>query len=162
MGRADPRRRSGPENIPAGGVAVVPAFEREFLGPVCFGGTAMRLPDFRVRTLMVVVGVVALLIWGARMGAQSYDYYRRASHYSFEERGWRDAAVSGGFRREVRSECADYFARLAGKYRRAMWRPWMPVAPDPHAPGYDQWVEQERRAKEAASAHAAAGVHPPQ
>src|SRR5438270_48941 len=33
-----------------------------------------------------------------------------------------------------------------------MWRPWMPVAPDPPAPGYDRWVEQERRAKGVAAA----------
>jgi hypothetical protein len=112
----------------------------------------MRALRFRVRTLMAAVGVVALLIWGAMMGLRSYDSYRRASQYSFEERGWREAAAKGRLRREVCSECAEYFAQLAEKYRRAMWRPWMPVAPDPHAPGFDQWLEQERR--EAAKSHA--------
>ncbi len=29
----------------------------------------MRLPRFRVRTLMIAVGVVALLIWGAMMAS---------------------------------------------------------------------------------------------
>jgi hypothetical protein len=48
------------------------------------------------------------------------------------------------------SQCADYYAQLAQKYRRAMWRPWMPVAPDPHAPGFDQWKEQASWAKEVA------------
>ncbi|HZW34452.1 MAG TPA: hypothetical protein VFF52_27255, partial [Isosphaeraceae bacterium] len=64
--------------------------------------------------------------------------------------------------REVGSERADYFAQLAEKYRRAMWRPWMPVAPDPHAPGYDQWIEQERRAKGVAADPPPPGLPPPQ
>ena len=32
----------------------------------------MRLPRFRVRTLLVLVAVVAVLIWGSMMGARSY------------------------------------------------------------------------------------------
>ena len=110
-------------------------------------GVPVRTMRFRVHTLMAAVGVVALLIWGAMMGLRSYDYYRRASKYSLEERVWRESTARGDWRREVGSECADYFARLAEKYRRAMWRPWLPVAPDPHAPGYDQRIEQESRAK---------------
>jgi len=107
----------------------------------------MRPPRFRVRTLMLTVAVVALLIWGSTMGARSLDYYRRASFYGTQEYGWRDTATEGRFRAEFCTECAEYFAQLAGKYRHAMWRPWTPVVPDPHAPGYDQWLEQERRAK---------------
>ena len=34
----------------------------------------MRLPRFRVRTLMIVVGVVALLSWGAMLASRSYDF----------------------------------------------------------------------------------------
>ena len=41
----------------------------------------MRLPHFRVRTLMVAVGVVALLTWGAMMGFSSYRYYFYCIHY---------------------------------------------------------------------------------
>jgi hypothetical protein len=110
----------------------------------------MRLPHFRVRTLMIAVLVVALLLWGSMMGARSYDYYRLAREYGGRESGWREIAdrpdQPGG--PEFRLRCVEYFAQLTRKYRRAMWRPWMPVAPDTHAPGYDQWVEQERRAKE--------------
>jgi hypothetical protein len=103
----------------------------------------MRLPRFRVRTLMLAVGVVALLVWGAMMGTRSYDYYRRARLFGAEERGWRESTARGRWPVEVGSQCADYYAQLSRKYRRAMWRPWMPVAPDPHAPGYDEWTEQK-------------------
>jgi hypothetical protein len=96
---------------------------------------------------MIAVSVVAMLVLGAMMGTRSYDYYLRASRYEFEERGWRESTAEGRWPVKVGSECADYFAQLSRKYRRAMWRPWLPVAPDPHAPGYDQWVEQERRKK---------------
>ena len=77
---------------------------------------------------------------------------RRASKYSLEERVWRESTARGDWRREVGSECADYFARLAEKYRRAMWRPWMPVAPDP--PVYVVGAYREKQRREAAKSHA--------
>ena len=107
----------------------------------------MRLPNFRIRTLMLAVGVVALLIWAAIMGPRSSDYAKRARDYDVQERAWREITDQGDFPREFCAECAAYFAQLAAKYRQAMWRPWRPVAPDPHAPGYDQMIEQQRRAK---------------
>jgi hypothetical protein len=130
----------------------------------------MRLPRLRVRTLMLAVGVVALLVWGAMMGTRSYHYYRLARFYSFEERVWRENGArdrgNPSLARTVEAvygpQMVGYYAPLAEKYRRAMWRPWMSVAPDPHAPGYDQWVEQERRAKEVAPDPHAPGFPPPQ
>ncbi len=114
--------------------------------------TIMRLQRFRVRTLMLAVAVVAFLIWGGMMGVRSYGYYGLTRMYAEQERSWRQIAdrpnQPGG--QQFRLQCAEYFEQLAGKYRRAMWLPWMPVAPDPHAPGYDLWLEQERRAKEVA------------
>jgi hypothetical protein len=101
----------------------------------------VRLPRFRVRTLMVLVGVVALLIAGSMMGLRSYVYYRLASTYSRYERDWRIMARRDLDRGDTRSvsarwglQIAEFYAPLAQKYRRAMWRPWMPVAPDPPAP----------------------------
>jgi hypothetical protein len=102
----------------------------------------MRLPRFRVRTLMIAVGVVALLIWGAMMGTRSFVYYRLARTYGTYERQWREMAVRDrGIPTRARSvhvkwgpQIAEYYAPLAQKYRRAMWRPWMPVAPDPPWP----------------------------
>jgi hypothetical protein len=105
----------------------------------------MRVPRFRVRTLMAAVGLMAALFWAAMMGLRSYVYYRLASNYSLEERVWRESTARGDWRPEVGSECADYFAQLAGKYRGAMWRPWQPVASDPLAPGVEAYLEQERR-----------------
>ena len=104
------------------------------------GSLRMRLPRFRVRTLMIAVGVVALLIWGAMMASQSYDYYRRPREYCAQERGRRETAASNDGLAKFRPQCAEFYAQLAGKYRRARRRPWMPVAPDPHASGFDQWT----------------------
>lgn len=120
----------------------------------------MRLPSFRLRTLMIAVGVVALLIWGAMMASRSYGYFRLAREYGANEHGWRQIAARHPGDNEFHLECAEYFAQLAAKYRRAMWRPWMPVAPDPHAPGVDQWLEQERRAREVVPDPHAPGVPP--
>jgi hypothetical protein len=110
----------------------------------------MKPPRFRLRMLMLAVAVVALLVWSAMMGLRSYEYFRRAREYGTQERGWRESAARNPGMAEFGSQCAEYFAELSRKYRRAMWRPWSPVPPDPHAPGYDQMREQEIRAKIAA------------
>jgi hypothetical protein len=102
--------------------------------------------------MIAAVGLVAVLLWAAKMGSRSYDYYRRASEYGAQERGWRQIAARGRWPGTFQSECAEYFALLAEKYRRAMWRPWLPVDPDPYAPGVAEYLKQQRR--EAAEAHA--------
>ena len=94
----------------------------------------MRMPNFRVRTLMIAVGIVALIVWGGMMSVRSYDYYRRAREYGTQERGWRRIASQGGGDTKFASECTEYFTLLTAKYRRAMWRPWLPVAPDEPEP----------------------------
>ena len=96
----------------------------------------MRLPRFRVRTLMIVVGVVALLFCGATMGTRWVNYYRLASIYGTYERQWREmAARDRGDPRSISAkwgpQIAEDYGQLARKYRRAMWRPWLAVAPDP-------------------------------
>src|SRR5262245_25981130 len=99
------------------------------------GGMALRLLRYRVRTLMAVVVVAALLVWGGMMVSRSYEYSRRATLYHGQERGWRQIGDRKGEWAQFGSQCAEYYAELGRKYRRAMWRPWMPVAPDPLAPG---------------------------
>ena len=102
----------------------------------------MRMRCFRVRTLMLAVGVAALLIWGAMIGTRAYVYDKLATYYGDQERGWREIAARD---RVIPSRArtvgvvygpkvAEYYAPLALKYRRAMWRPWIAVAPDPPAP----------------------------
>ena len=112
----------------------------------------MRLPRMTTRRWMMAVAIVALLVWSALMGVRAYDYYRLARYFGEQEHGWREIASRNRWpeQNQFHSECIQYCAMLSAKYRQAMWRPWMPVTEPPHAPGYDQWVEQERRAKEVA------------
>jgi hypothetical protein len=99
----------------------------------------MRRPRFRVRTLMTLVGLVALTIWSVTTGARTYTSYRLATIYATSERQWREMAArdrADPTRRTTVSavwgpQIADRYAQLARKHRRAMWRPWSPVAPDP-------------------------------
>ena len=103
------------------------------------GGMAiMRLPRLRVRTCMLLVGVVALLVWGTMIGVRWYEYYQRARIYSIQERDWREMAhrdLRHGNTRTIAAtsglQAADYYGRLVRKYRRAMWRPWIPVDREP-------------------------------
>jgi hypothetical protein len=117
----------------------------------------MRLPRFRVRTLMAAVLAVALLLWGARMGARSYDYHGRAKTYGEQERGWREIAARKRWDASFASQCAEYYALLTRKYRRAMWCPWEPVVPDPYAPGVAEALKQAN----AAAAQNAPALNPP-
>lgn len=102
----------------------------------------MRLTRLNTRTLMMAVAVVALLMWGGRMGARSLDYHRRSMYYGSQAAGWRELATRNHPWKAFHTQCADYFTDLARKYRRARWRPWLPVAPDPYAPGAREAAEQ--------------------
>jgi hypothetical protein len=103
------------------------------------GGMAiMRLPRLRVRTYLLLVGVVAVLAWGSMMGLRSYEYYRLARDYGIQERYFRERAqrdLAQGNTRSIEArwglQFADYYAPLVRKYRRAMWRPWAPVDFEP-------------------------------
>jgi hypothetical protein len=98
----------------------------------------MRLPRLRVRTYMLLVGVMALLVWGTMMGRLSYVYYQRARIYSMQARDWEEMAhrdLRQGNARTIAAtsglQAADYYGRLVRKYRRAMWRPWIPIEQEP-------------------------------
>jgi hypothetical protein len=102
------------------------------------GMTILRLPRLRVRTYMLLVGIVALLVWGTMIGVRWYVYYRLARIYSFQERVCRENAqrdLRQGNTRTIEArwglQTADYYSRLVRKYRRAMWRPWISVEFEP-------------------------------
>ena len=89
---------------------------------------------------MAAVAIVAVLVWGSMISSRSkFNYYRLTSFYHSHEYGWRQIAARKNSLSDFHSQCIEYFAQLTRKYRRAMWHPWEPVAPDPHAPGFDQW-----------------------
>lgn len=91
----------------------------------------MRLPRFRIQTLMIAVFVVGLLVVGAR----AYALRRHANHYATSARYWTwQAENAGEFSRGLRgmteAECRDGCLRrvrwdieMRDKYLRAASRP---------------------------------------
>jgi hypothetical protein len=80
----------------------------------------MRRPRVRltVRALTIVVAVAALLTGGFVLARRSAHYRREALYHS------RAAARAAGAK-------DDYHDRLVKKYKRAAYRPWFPLDPDP-------------------------------
>ena len=97
----------------------------------------MRQPRLRVRTYMMLVGVVALLVWTAMTGLRWYDYSRREdlqhAERHYRERSQRDLAQGNTRTIEARwgLQIADHYASLVRKYRRATRRPWISVEYEP-------------------------------
>ena len=83
-------------------------------------GSGMRRPRVRltVRALTIVVAIAALLTGGFVLARRSAHYRREALYHS------RAAAGAAGAK-------GDYHDRLVKKYKRAAYRPWFPVDPDP-------------------------------
>ena len=100
---------------------------------------------FRVRTLLAIVALAAVVLWAFLVGTRSIEYARRARNYAVQERYWRLSAGRGRLPREFCLGSADYLAGLAVKYRRASWRFWEPVAPDPPGPGVEAYEKQKLR-----------------
>ena len=73
---------------------------------------------FTVRALTIVVAVAALLTGGFVLARRSAHYRREAIYHS------RAAARSAGAK-------ADYHDRLVKNYKRAAYRPWLALDPDP-------------------------------
>jgi hypothetical protein len=91
---------------------------------------------YRARTQIAAAALAAMVMCGAVMGPRSYEHYRRAMEYGTQERWWRKIAASNNGWADFGAQCAKHYADLAQKYRQAMWRPWMPVIPDPAVPGH--------------------------
>lgn len=94
----------------------------------------MRLPRVRltVRRIMVIVVIVAVLLYVARLGILSAAYRDRANYYRGTARlpdpgpSPQNVAV-----REQRARIHAYLETMEVKYRRASRYPWLPIAPDP-------------------------------
>src|SRR5829696_7488312 len=112
----------------------------------------MRLPRFRLRTLMIAVVVIGIPI-GIVMDRQNrfwrlhqYHQARRLLLTRYKEGGhsghdgdrgrWFHGHVGADMREFTEREYAvlHWHEDLAEKYRRAASRPWLPVPPDPPAP----------------------------
>ena len=80
----------------------------------------MRRPRVRltVRALTIVVAVAALLTGGFVLARRSAHFRREALYHS------RAAARAAGAKN-------DYHDQLVKKYKRAAYRPWFPLDPDP-------------------------------
>lgn len=110
----------------------------------------MRMPRFRIRTLMIAVAVVAVILCGARLAKieQKRKAFRtRAAIHATYGRSFRDAyekrtAVAFEFPHgpvfartlALRLAWAEYHESLALKYEHAARYPWLPVEPDPPEP----------------------------
>jgi len=104
---------------------------------------------FKVRSMMVVVAIVALSIWAtfqidARRTHFSHlvqGYYeRRLAASAFAYSGPGGAVMERLMKAEEarRAEASAYYTGLIQKYERAARYPWLPVAPDaPNPKGID-------------------------
>jgi hypothetical protein len=101
----------------------------------------MRLSHvrFTVRQMMVAVAVFAMLMATGRAGWHSFFCWRMAeSHALLGALGVSRCGMERPTAEEERAHkrdnkiLAEYHARQERKYRRAAWRPWEPVLPDPY------------------------------
>jgi hypothetical protein len=97
----------------------------------------MKLPRFRVRTLLIAVAVVAVLVWSAKVGLRSHDYHRRATEYAKYETRMEEHRRQEPRLGQMETQSADYYARLARNSREAMVRPWMRPTRDLPAPKFE-------------------------
>src|SRR3954469_25325987 len=106
----------------------------------------MRIPRFRVRTLMIAVAVVAVALGAGRRRQRAPTFLQRAAEFAERETtSW--LMVEASCRRNplpglivVHEDpmrhrwWALYLGRLRRKYERAARYPWLPVPPDPPPP----------------------------
>ncbi len=107
----------------------------------------MRWPRvrFRVRSMMVVVAIVALSMWARFQVEARRNHFSQLVRSFFEKRVAASAFAYSGpggavMERlakadgERRAEASAYYTGLIQKYERATRYPWLPVAPDPPKP----------------------------
>src|SRR4051794_41783878 len=103
------------------------------------------MPRVRLRTLMIVVAIAALLFGGVLEAGRRRARFRQLErHYMWEqmdagfatllmESFERDPSV-GPRKLAAARRLEAYYGRLRAKYERATRYPWLPVPPDPPPP----------------------------
>jgi hypothetical protein len=104
----------------------------------------MRVPKFRIRTLMIAVAVLEIA-FGGRAGLQRMDLRRRrflALERNHLQRGIVDRPTLEGSVAHQAAKAdteryemlAEYHHALNLKYEYTARHPWLPVSSDPHEP----------------------------
>ncbi len=107
----------------------------------------MRPPRvrFKMRSMMVIVAVVALSIWAKfQVNARRTYFSQLVTHYYEKKYAFSTFAYSGpggAIMKERlkadevrRAKASVYYSNLIEKYERASRYPWLPVDPDPPKP----------------------------
>ena len=95
----------------------------------------MRLPRFRIRTLMIAVAVAAV---GLASIPRAYEHnrqcMRKAGFYRMRHGQYAAHRAAGGLLDEAGDAGVEWFELMERRYCRAAWMPWLllwPDAPDP-------------------------------
>ena len=99
----------------------------------------MKLPRvrFTLRKMMAAVAVLALILWTGRLLSLSAMYRDRALKYAAEDLGAAELLMGPRERPRVfhpPSARLLWARKMANKYQRAAWCPWLPVEPDSPPP----------------------------
>jgi hypothetical protein len=112
----------------------------------------MRMPQFTIRRLMVLVMIAGLALGAESMRRRSHAYRARAAQCgqwvavnkamigSIALGGTNPGVSAQETRRRIEAEeksarrRAEHYQRLESKYERAARYPWLPVEPDPPMP----------------------------
>jgi hypothetical protein len=96
----------------------------------------MRLPGFRVRTLMIVVAIIAALCYCRILQRRRTEFLSRATNLANNEQFYRglEPVRSATAQRLEFLRLAERFAKQRRAYERAARYPWLPVPPEPPEP----------------------------
>ena len=116
----------------------------------------MRWPRFRVRTLMGLVALVAVLLWGVPTAWRWASYSQKARRFakvaaiatwraedleSFAQRSESPLPIALKWEADCREVAAEARAHEA-IYRDAMTHPWMPLRHEPWMFQVPEWLEE--------------------
>jgi hypothetical protein len=91
------------------------------------GITRLRKPRMTVRSLLIIVALAAFATHAGLTGWRALCYRKRAADHFWYLRSAR-SMLSDSW------ELREWHDQMRRKYERAMFRPWLPVEPDPPPP----------------------------